>query len=108
MNTLKLLALALLLGGPALAYADSTQPENIGMVKVDGDDSTVYVVATDNAWRAGGCTSVRYVYFRPSHVQNMSAIVSAILTAKAANLTVSFSGTCDSSYYFKATELFIH
>ena len=91
-----------------LVNADTTVPQHVGEVKLDGDDGYLYLQSTDGNWNAAGCDNALYVYFVPFETENFNGILSAALTAKAGRLTVSFTGTCDGQTYFKATELFIH
>ncbi len=89
-------------------FADSTAAKKIDKIKIDGDDGFYYFTPVGGVWSGpGACANAQFVYIVPTQVLAEEAMLSVALAAKMSEKLVWFTGTCDVSGYFKATEIWI-
>ncbi len=108
MKLMKTIVFLALLAGTGLAQADTTSAQEIGLVKVDGDDGKLYLQSVSKDWNASGCSDALWVYFRPDEVYDIDLLTMAVLAAKSAGVKTYFKGRCDSDlHYLRATEMYV-
>ena len=106
MKIIKVLTVALSVALSTSALAISTDYKKISEIKIDGDDGYYYFTST-GGWGASGCENAIYAYFIPEQVEDKHAILSVALAAKMSGAQVLFTGGCDNSQYFQATEIWV-
>ena len=102
MTKLKIGGLAIALGlfsGVASAQLSTTFTavgETIGQVDVIENGNVLVIDANGGGWGAPGCPTAFFVQLTPA-LTGYSEMLATILTARAAELPVRFSGTCRAS-----------
>lgn len=103
---------------PAIAFADSTDAEQISQINYDASSNDLFFLSTTGTWNAsvgnGGastCQNAPYVHVRPT-VSGRQQILAIGLAAYMAGKKVAFLGACstvanETTQYFDAYYIII-
>ncbi len=104
-SKIAILAAATLTLSPVAHAADEwTEARSIGSLEVNKASGATYVISSPQGWGAAGCPAAVYITLDSGEL-TYKTMVAQLLTAKAADITVSVFGECTNAVYFEVKQL---
>jgi hypothetical protein len=103
----RIMSAALMMALSTAAFAEEwTATKLISNVAFDSRaDHTIYFETASGSWSAAGCPNAQYVMVRGT--SGLKEILSVGLSAKLAERSVRFYGTCQNADYFQAAYVLV-